>query len=111
SGVAIGLSRPGRHPVRFTLLRTWRLLLPLAFGMLFVVSIQAYCEGVSKGTLAPGYGAFLLRYLQLQPWPAGTFGGAEYGVTWNHLWYLAYLWVYTLVLVALTPVLHSRPGE
>lgn len=111
SGVAIGLSLPGKHPAKFVLMRSWRLLLPLIFGMLFVVSIQAYCEGVSKGTVAPGYGAFLLRYLQLKPWPAGTFGGAEYGITWNHLWYLAYLWVYTLALVALTPVLHSRPGE
>ena len=111
SGVAIGLSLPGKHPVRFTLLRTWRLLLPLAFGMLFIVSVQAYCEGVSNGSLAPGYGAFLLRYLQLRPWPAGTFGGAEYGITWNHLWYLAYVWVYTLVLVALAPMLRSHAGE
>ncbi|MGV8940003.1 MAG: acyltransferase family protein [Lysobacter sp.] len=111
SGIAIGLSLPGKNPAKFALVRSWRLLLPLVFGMLFIVSIQAYCEGVSKGTLAPGYGTFLLRYLQLRPWPAGTFGGAEYGVTWNHLWYLAYLWVYTLALVALTPVLRSRPGE
>lgn len=111
SGVAIGLSLPGRSPGRFAMLRTWRLLLPLVFGMLFIVSVQAYCEGVSKGMLAPGYGRFLLRYLQLRPWPAGTFGGAGHGVTWNHLWYLAYLWVYTLVLMALAPALRSRPGE
>ena len=111
SGIAIGLSFPGKDPVRFALLRTWRLLLPLVFGMLFIVSVQAYCEGVSKGMLVPGYGQFMLRYLQVRPWPAGTFGGAEYGITWNHLWYLAYLWVYTLALIALAPMLRSRPGE
>lgn len=111
SGIAIGLSLPGRSPGRFALTRTWRLLLPLLFGMLFVVSIQAYCEGVSKGTLQPGYLQFLLRYLQVQPWPAGTFTGAEHGITWNHLWYLAYLWIYTLILLPLTPVLASGRGQ
>lgn len=111
SGIAIGLSLPGRSPGRFALIRTWRLLLPLLFGMLFVVSVQAYCEGVSKGTLQPGYWQFLLRYLQLQPWPAGTFTGATHGITWNHLWYLAYLWIYTLILLPLTPVLASDRGQ
>lgn len=111
SGIAIGLSLPGRSPGRFALTRTWRLLLPLLFGMLFVVSIQAYCEGVSKGTLQPGYWPFLLHYLQLRPWPAGTFTGAVHGITWNHLWYLAYLWAYTLILLPLAPVLASSRGQ
>ena len=107
SGIAIGLALPGRHPGRFALLRTWRLVLPLVFGMLAIVPIQAYCEGVGRGTIEPGFPAFMQRYWQLQPWPAGSFTGAEHGVTWNHLWYLAYLWVYTLVLVALQPLLQS----
>lgn len=111
SGVALGLALVGRNLARFALLRSWRLLLPLVFGMLFVVSIQAYCEGVARGTLEPGFGRFLWRYLQLRPWPAGTFSGATHGVTWNHLWYLAYLWVYTMVLLALVPLLRSRPGQ
>ena len=107
SGIAIGLALPGRHPGRFALLRTWRLVLPLVFGMLAIVPIQAYCEGVGRGMIEPGFGAFMQRYWLLQPWPAGSFTGAEHGVTWNHLWYLAYLWVYTLVLVALQPLLQS----
>ncbi len=111
SGVAIGLAVQGRSPVSFMLIRSWRLLLPLVFGMLFVVSLQAYCEGVSKGTIDPGYAAFMWRYLQLRPWPEGTFAGAAYGITWNHLWYLAYLWTYTLVLMALVPVLRSTAGQ
>lgn len=111
SGIAIGLALPGRQPARFAITRTWRLLLPLVFGMLFIVPIQAYCEGVSRGTLEPGFTAFLLRYLQLRPWPDGTFTGGEHGVTWNHLWYLAYLWAYTLILLVLAPLLQSRRGQ
>lgn len=107
SGIAIGLSLPGRNPGWFASLRTWRLLLPLVFGMLAIVPVQAYCEGVSRGMVAPGFWAFMHRYWLLQPWPAGSFTGAEHGVTWNHLWYLAYLWVYTLVLMALSPLLRS----
>ncbi|RYE86926.1 MAG: acyltransferase, partial [Oxalobacteraceae bacterium] len=111
SGIAIGLALHRQGTGRFLLLRTWRLLLPLVFGMLFVVSVQAYCEGVSKGMLEPGYGAFLWRYLQLKPWPEGTFAGATHGITWNHLWYLAYLWTYTVLLVALMPLLRSAPAQ
>lgn len=111
SGVAIGLFQPERQPGRFVLLRTWRLLLPLLFGMAMVVPVQAYCEAVSNGVVAPGFLAFMARYLELQPWPEGGFAGAEYGFTWNHLWYLAYLWTYTLVLTALLPLFRSAAGQ
>lgn len=110
SGMAIGLWQPSRAPLRFALTRTWRLLLPLAFGMLFVVSVQAYCEARMNGAVEPGYFGFMARYLQLKPWPDGGWTGSDHGVTWNHLWYLAYLWAYTLILVALLPVLGSRLG-
>ncbi len=111
SGLAVGLYQPARRPMRFALERTWRLFLPLVFGMLVIVPVQAYCQGVVNGAVQPGYTAFMLRYWELQPWPAGGFDGAEYGITWNHLWYLAYLWVYTLVLAALLPLLESGPGQ
>lgn len=111
SGLAVGLFQPARAPGRFALDRTRRLFLPLVFGMLAIVPVQAYCQAVVNGVVEPGFGAFLARYLQLQPWPEGGFDGAEHGVTWNHLWYLAYLWVYCLVLVALLPLLESGPGR
>lgn len=106
SGIAIGLAlgRPGRGGLTFAARRTLRLLLPLSFGMLAIVPIQAYCEAVSNGAVEPGLGAFMFRYLQLRPWPDGGFTGAEFGVTWNHLWYLAYLWIYTMLLLCLRPL-------
>ncbi len=110
SGLAIGLFQPARAPGRFALVRTWRLFLPLLFGMLVTVPVQPYCEGVAKGDLAPGFGQFMLSYWGLQPFPPGVVAG-DYDLTWNHLWYLAYLWVYTLVLTALLPLLESGPGR
>ena len=111
SGLAIGLYQPARQPGRFAWERTVRLLVPLLFGMFFTVPVQAYCQGVTNGTIAPGYLDFLFRYWQVRPWPAGGWDGAEHGITWNHLWYLAYLWVYTLLLAALLPLLESAPGR
>jgi peptidoglycan/LPS O-acetylase OafA/YrhL len=95
---------------RFVALRTWRLLLPLAFGMLVVVPIQPYAEGVANGAVAPGFLAFLARYYTGATWPEGAFAGWEHGFTWNHLWYLAYLWCYTLVFAALLPLLRRLPN-
>src|SRR5690606_28374321 len=54
---------------------------------------------------------FLVRYYTGGPWPEDAFDGAHVGVTWNHLWYLAYLWVYTAVLLLLLPVLQSAAGR
>lgn len=99
SGIVFGLARPGRYPWAFGVKRTVRLLLPLAFGMVAVVPIQAYYEAVASGYFDAGFATFMVRYLQFKPWPAGSFAGAEFGVTWNHLWYLAYLWLYCLLLL------------
>ena len=90
--------------------RTRRVLVPLVFGILVVVPIQPYCQGVTNHLVEPGFGRFLLRYYRFQPWPKGAFDGWQYGFTWNHLWYLAYLWVYSLLLVAAMPLLESRIG-
>jgi len=111
SGLAIGLFNPAGAGGRFALSRTWRLFLPLLFGMFFIVPVQPYCQGVSNGLVEPGFGTFMLRYWSFQPWPKDAFDGWQYGITWNHLWYLAYLWVYTLLLCVLLPALESRLGK
>jgi len=104
SGLALGFARPERALGKALLGKSWRLVLPLVFGIVAIVPIQAYCEARLNGAVPANFVAFMLRYLQFRPWPAGSFAGAEYGVTWNHLWYLAYLWCYTLVLLGLIPL-------
>ncbi|WP_024888789.1 acyltransferase family protein [Luteimonas huabeiensis] len=110
SGLALGLVLARRAPDRLAARRSWRLLLPLAFGIVAIVPVQAWCEARMLGTYDAGFGAFLLRYLQFRPWPAGTFTGAEYGLTWNHLWYLPYLWAYTMLVLAALPLLRRLGG-
>jgi peptidoglycan/LPS O-acetylase OafA/YrhL len=111
SGLAAAfLLKPGQTG-RFLAARSARLLLPLTFGILVVVPIQPYVQGVTNGVVEPGFFAFLADYYTARRWPENAFDGWQHGYTWNHLWYLAYLWVYTLALAALLPLLRSRWGQ
>lgn len=111
SGLAIGFLRRGQSGGSLFRQRSLRLLLPLAFGMAVIVPFQPYAQGVAKGLIEPGFGNFLLRYYTGGPWPRGAFDGWDFGVTWNHLWYLAYLWLYTALLALFLPVLDSGAGQ
>ncbi|MEJ7687695.1 MAG: acyltransferase family protein [Variovorax sp.] len=110
SGVALGFLLRRQAPLRLIGHRALRLLLPLAFGMAVIVCYQAYAEGVANGLVAPGFSAFMRRYLTLGPWPKGAFAGSDFGMTWNHLWY-PYLFVYTAFVALLQPVLCSPAGR
>lgn len=86
--------------------RSWRLLVPLAFGMLVVVPPQSYFEVVEKAGYAGSFLEFYGRYLAADR----TFCRGDDCLvvpTWNHLWFVMYLWFYTMV-VAL--VLRLGPG-
>jgi len=98
SGVAIRFAADKASPLPFAGKRFIRLFIPLLFGMLVVVAPQPYFELLRHGEIEPGFWAFYQSYLS----------GADYSVTvptWNHLWYVAYLIVYTLMAVALMPLL------
>ncbi|GIL39560.1 acyltransferase family protein [Roseiterribacter gracilis] len=78
--------------------RALRLLPPLLFGMFVICAPQAYFEGLAKDGLQPGFLDFLPRY-----W--GFDHTLKHGFTWNHLWFVAYLLVYSLLLaVVLKPL-------
>ncbi|MCE3604455.1 acyltransferase family protein [Massilia sp. P8910] len=107
SGVASSLMLAKSGAGRFLRQRNARLLLPLIFGMLVIVPPQAYFEVVEKVAYQGGYGDFMQLYL-------GRYHGFCRGTdclimpTWNHLWFVAYLWVYTLLLGALVMALGPR---
>jgi len=95
SGVATAylLARGTGHFMRS---RSARLLIPLAFGMLVIVPPQSYLEVVEK----VGYRGSFVQFYRL--YITGYHGFCREDClimpTWNHLWFVAYLWVYTLVL-------------
>ena len=79
--------------------RSRQLLLPLLFGMLVIVPPQAYLQVVEQlpGGYHESYLAFYGKYLSGYHGFCGTDGNCLRLPTWNHLWFLPYLWNYTLL--------------
>jgi len=75
--------------------RTQRLLIPLALGVWVIVPPQSWAEV----TEAVGYSGGYLHFLSLYASGYGGFcrDGCLRLPTWNHLWFVAYLWCYTMV--------------
>ena len=73
--------------------RSGRLLWPLLFGMAVIVPPQTWIEVTTQHGYAHGFGYFWLHdYFRF---------GTMFGIvmpTWNHLWFVVYLWVYTAAL-------------
>ncbi|MEG3179151.1 acyltransferase [Sphingomonas sp. LT1P40] len=76
--------------------RTWRLIVPLAFGIAVIVPPQSWVELVTK----LGYRFDYLTFWFHHYWYFGKLGHLILP-TWNHLWFVAYLWLYTLALIVI----------
>lgn len=79
--------------------RTQRLLIPLALGLWVIVPPQSWAEVAEAVGYHDGYLHFLSLYAQ------GYDGFCRDGClripTWNHLWFVAYLWCYTMLAALL----------
>jgi hypothetical protein len=107
SGAATAFMLRKLTPGRLLRSRMVRLLPPLVFGMLVVVPPQAYVQVIE----AVGYGGSLIDFYREHYFAFGPQfcqpGPCLLLPTWNHLWFVAYLWIYTMVLGA---VLLAAPG-
>jgi hypothetical protein len=84
-----------------------RLLLPLLFGMFVIVAPQAYYEALSQQLIEPGFINFWLDYIN----PSTDLLTEHHSMigllTWNHLWFLPYLWCYSLIFIVFRkPIVH-----
>jgi len=84
-----------RAPRDFARSRALRLLVPLAFGMAVLVPLEMWVRVMENG-YPHGY----LHFWALDYWRSGIFWGREFP-SWEHLWFVAYLAAYTLLLAAL----------
>ncbi|HEX6720780.1 MAG TPA: acyltransferase family protein [Burkholderiaceae bacterium] len=78
--------------------RAKRLLLPLLFGMAVIVPPQAYFEVVQQHGYAGSYVDFMGLYFSGYGGFCKSGGGCLILPTWNHLWFVAYLFVYSAAL-------------
>lgn len=75
-----------------------RLFIPLAFGMFVVVPPQIYFEHINEYN---GYADFYKTVFNFIPYPEGSF-------SWHHLWFIAYLFVFSLIAIPLLSYLRSE---
>ncbi|WP_189398130.1 acyltransferase family protein [Arenicella chitinivorans] len=102
SGMALAAVERKFNARSLITMRTTRLLLPAIVCSYLIVWPQAYFEAVQYHGYTGTATNFFLNYLtpgtellpEMHHSPLGLF-------TWNHLWYLFYLWTYTLVFIAL----------
>jgi glucans biosynthesis protein C len=92
--MALGKRTTGQYArERFT-----RLFIPLAFGMFVIVPPQIYYEHINE---YDGYLDFYKTVFNFIPYPEGSF-------SWHHLWFVAYLFVYSLVAIPFLTFLRSE---
>ncbi|MDG1857845.1 MAG: acyltransferase [Emcibacteraceae bacterium] len=107
SGVAISVMMTKMSIKGFLGQRMIKLFIPLFFACAVVVAPQPYFEAVQKGLLGPGFWEFWTeKYFHftwlegmLTPWP-----------TYNHMWYVLYLLLYTVLLVPIFIFINSDRG-
>ena len=94
SGAGVAFALRTRSSGAFLAERTRRLLLPLAFGMLVIVPPQIYWERLFRNQYQGGFFAWYPHVFRGVPYPKGD-------LSWHHLWFVAYLFVYCVALLPL----------
>lgn len=101
SGAGVYFALGNRKPGDFIGERFIRIFIPLVFGMFVIVPPQIFFERLTQGETY-SYGEFYKTVFQFQPYPKGSF-------SWHHLWYLVYIFFYSLLGLPLLLFIRRRP--
>jgi hypothetical protein len=91
SGAASCYALQHRTPKEYARERRTKLLVPLIGGTLLVCAPMSYLGALFTGTFHGNILQFYPVFFTSGPYPRGNF-------TWAHLWFLSYLYVFTLIL-------------
>ena len=118
SAMALSLVQQKVGAISLFRTRSSRLLIPLLFGMFVIVTPQVYFEALSQDLIEPGYLAFWWQYINPNTDLLVDHHSPIGLLTWNHLWFLPYLWCYTVLILvsrrplnALAKALQPVPGR
>ncbi len=101
AGVGANFSLSSRKPLSFLGERFVRLFIPLAFAMMFTIPFQVYFEWLQIGRHNISFFEFYPSVWEFVPYPDGSF-------TWSHLWFVVYLFVFTLLLWPLFSIMKIK---
>lgn len=88
--------------------RVRRLFIPLVFGMFVIVPPQIYLEWLFRERFNGSYADFYPEVFKFQPYHDGGTGGA---FSWHHLWFICYLFFYSLLSIPVFRWLKSSGGQ
>lgn len=104
SGVGINFSLAKRSVMSFAGERFVRLFVPLVFAMLFTIPLQVYFEWLQEGKLTMSYAEFYPSVWNFVPYPDGS-------LTWSHLWFVVYLFVFCMLLLPVFGIFKIKAME
>ncbi len=104
SGSAVWFAMDHYSTWRFFLERQKRLLLPLVFGMLVVIPPQVYFERLYHEQQYSSFWDFYPTIFSTGSYPEGN-------LSWHHLWYVPYIWAYSMLMFPLFVCLRSVRGR
>jgi hypothetical protein len=97
SGAGICFALGKRTARVFAKERFLRILVPLIFGMIVIVPPQVYFEWIQHGAFKGSYWEFYPLFFN--------------NITWNHLWFLAYLLVFTFLALPVFLYFRNEKGR
>ncbi len=101
SGAGTFMALGKRTSGQFRRERFRRLFIPLVFGMLVIVPPQIYFEHIKQYN---GYWDFYKTVFNFVPYPNGS-------LSWHHLWFILYLFIYSFLALPLLNYLRSERSE
>lgn len=103
AGAATSFALRFRSGFQYVRERVKRLFIPLVFGTLVIIPPQIYYERLSEKVTYSSYIRFYPHFFQ-GIYPKGNF-------TWNQLWFIAYLFVFSLACLPLFLWLRGTVGK
>lgn len=94
AGIGTHFSLRKRSTLSFLGERVLRLFIPLLFAMFFTIPLQVYFEWLQKGKINIPYTQFYPQVWEMVPYPDGA-------LTWSHMWFVVYLFVFCVLLLPL----------
>jgi len=108
SGVAISFMTRKTPKKAFAKERGVRLGIPFLFALFVVVAPQSYFEALQKGFIEVGFFDFFPAVFWSFTWVEGMDGPFP---VYNHMWYVLYLLIYTIVLLPLFYYFNTEAGQ
>lgn len=108
SGVAISFMVTKMPLKAFAWQRVVKLYLPLLFAVVVVVAPQSYYEAIQKGVYQGNFWQFWSSQYFTFTWDERMQAPFP---TFNHMWYVFYLFHYSLVLLPLMSFMNSEKGR